>query len=288
MRDAIRLSGAAKLAGVMGWPVTHSRSPRLHGYWLERYGIDGAYVPLGVRPEQLEMAIMGLQALGFRGCNLTIPHKEAVMPLIDDLSERARRIGAVNTVIFGEDGRVSGDNTDGFGFAASLKAGASGWRAGDGSAVLLGAGGAARAIAVALLDAGVSTMRLVNRTHERAERLADALRPMARGSAIDVVAWGDREDALDGAKLLVNTTSLGMTGQSELDLGLNALPGDAVVTDIVYSPLETGLLAQARARGNPVVDGLGMLLHQARPGFAAWFGRDPEVTDELRSVVLDG
>jgi shikimate dehydrogenase len=234
------------------------------------------------------VAIVGLRALGFRGCNLTIPHKEAVMPLIEDLSERARRIGAVNTVIFGEDGRIIGDNTDGFGFMASLEAGAPEWQAGEGTAVLLGAGGAARAIAVTLLDAGIPAIRLINRTEERAERLADALRPMAEGSGIDVVAWSERQDALEGANLLVNTTSLGMTGQPRLDIGLDSLPSDAVVIDIVYSPLETDLLARARVLGNPVVDGLGMLLHQARPGFSAWFGPDPEVTDDLRRIVLDG
>ncbi len=288
MRDVIRLSGAAKLAGVMGWPVKHSRSPRLHGYWLEHYGIDGAYVPLGVAPEKLEAAIGGLRALGFRGCNLTIPHKEAVVAFVDELSEAAKRIGAVNTIILDDDGRIFGDNTDGFGFMASLEVGAPSWRANGGPAVLLGAGGAARAISVALLDAGVSSIRLVNRTIERAERLAETLRPMAQGSRIDVVTWSQRDDALEGANLLVNTTSLGMTGQAQLDIGLSALPTEAVVTDIVYSPLETPLLALARARGNLVIDGLGMLLHQARPGFAAWFGRDPEVTDELRRVVLDG
>lgn len=286
MIEMTYLSGAARLAGVIGWPVTHSRSPRLHGYWLRLYGIDGAYLPLGVMPGQLEAAIIGLRALGFRGCNLTIPHKEAVVSLIDDLSEPARRIGAVNTIVFREDGCIVGDNTDGFGFIASLEVGAPSWRASEGPALLLGAGGAARAIAVALLDAGVPAVRLVNRTYERAERLAENLRLMANGCTIDVATWSNREDALDGANLVVNTTSLGMTGQPPLDLNLDTLPGGAVVTDIVYSPLETKLLARARARGNLVVDGLGMLLHQARPGFAKWFGRDPDVTDALRRVVL--
>jgi shikimate dehydrogenase len=288
MRDVTYLSGAAKLAGVMGWPVKHSRSPRLHGYWLKHYEIDGAYVPLAVMPEQLKAAISGLRVLGFRGCNLTIPHKEAVLPFVDELSDVARRIGAINTIVFDDDGRIIGDNTDGFGFMASLGYGAPRWRAGEGAAVLLGAGGAARAISVALLDAGVPCIRLANRTVERAERLAEVLRPIAPGRAIDVVTWGKREETLDGANLLVNTTSLGMTGQPRLDISLSALPSEAVVTDIVYAPLETELLAAARARGNLAVDGLGMLLHQARPGFAAWFGRDPEVTDVLRRVVLGG
>lgn len=286
MNHANHLSGAAKLAGVMGWPVEHSRSPCLHGYWLNYYGIDGAYVPFAVKPDRLEAAIVGLRALGFRGCNVTIPHKEDVLVFVDELSDTARRVGAANTIIFDDDGRAVGDNTDGFGFIASLEAGAPWWRASDGPAVLLGAGGAARAISVALLDAGVPSIRLVNRTPERAEALANVLGPMVPGRAVDAVAWHKREDALEGAGLLVNTTSLGMTGQPRLELRLNGLPGKAIVVDIVYSPLVTELLAAARARGNHVIDGLGMLLHQARPGFAAWFGRDPEVTDALRDAVL--
>jgi len=288
MTEGTYLTGAAKLAGVMGWPVSHSRSPRLHGYWLKHYGLDGTYIPLTVEPEHLEPAIRGLRALGFQGCNLTIPHKEAVFPLVDDLTETARRVGAVNTLIIGGDGRIQGDNTDGFGFTASLKAGAPDWQAANGPAVLLGAGGAARAIAVALLDAGSPSLRLVNRTRERAERLAEALRPMASGRSIEVIAWDERAGALDGAGLLINTTSLGMSGQPPLEIALDDLPADATVTDIVYTPLETGLLAAARQRGHGVVDGLGMLLHQARPGFAAWFGVDPDVTDALRRVVLGG
>ena len=286
MSHVTHLSGAAKLAGVMGWPIEHSRSPCLHGYWLNYYGIDGAYVPFAVRPERLEAAIGGLRALGFRGCNVTIPHKEGVLLFVDELSDTAKRIGAANTIIVDDDGRTVGDTTDGFGFIASLEVGAPWWRASDGPAVLLGAGGAARAICVALLDAGVPSIRLVNRTPERAEALADVLRPMMSGRTVDVVAWNKREDALEGASLLVNTTSLGMTGQPRLDLHLQALPAETIVVDIVYSPLLTELLAAARARGNHIIDGLGMLLHQARPGFAAWFGRDPEVTDALRHAVL--
>lgn len=280
------LTGSAKLAGVMGWPIKHSRSPRLHGYWLQRYGIDGAYLPLAVSPEHLEPALRGLRALGFRGVNLTLPHKEAVTLLIDEISETAKRIGAVNTIVVGEDGRLRGDNTDGFGFVANLQAGAPSWHAADGPAVLLGAGGAARAVAVALIDQGVPALRLVNRTRERAERLADALGALAPDQTIEVVAWEERDAALGGAGLLVNTTSLGMSGQPLLEIALNDLPSAATVTDIVYAPLETQLLAAARGRGNSVVDGLGMLLHQGRPGFSAWFGVDPDVTDELRTIVL--
>ena len=286
MIERTLLTGGAKLAGVVGWPVKHSRSPRLHGYWLERYGIDGAYVPLAVAPEKLEIAVRGLQALGFQGVNLTLPHKELVLPLVDEISEAARRIGAVNTIMIEDDGRLRGENTDGFGFMASLEAAAPGWLATDGSSVILGAGGAARAIAVSLLDAGAPSLRLVNRTAERAESLAETLRPMAPGRSVDVVGWEERADALAGAHLLVNTTSLGMSGQPPLDIALDALPETALVTDIVYTPLETQLLAAARERSNAVVDGLGMLLHQGRPGFAAWFGTDPDVTDDLRRVVL--
>lgn len=281
------LTGAATLAGVMGWPVHHSRSPRLHGYWLDHYGIDGTYVPLAVAPERLEQALRGLPALGFRGANLTIPHKEAALSIVDEVTETARRIGAVNTVVVGSDGRLVGDNTDGFGFMANLVAKERPWRAAAGPAVLLGAGGAARAIAVALIEAGVPELRLVNRTIERAERLATALREMTDSLEVTVLPWEEKDEALSGANLLVNTTSLGMEGQPSLEIEFNRLPAAALVTDIVYAPLETGLLAAARAKKNPVVDGLGMLLHQGRPGFSAWFGVDPTVTDELRRVVLE-
>lgn len=274
------LSGKAGLAGVMGWPVGHSRSPRLHGYWLEHYDIDGAYVPLPVRPDSFAAAVRALVDLGFRGVNLTIPHKEAGLDLCDSLDPLARRIGAVNTLVF-RDGRIDGSNTDAFGFIENLRRGAPNWRADAGPALVLGAGGAARAVAVALLDAGAPEVRVANRTEVRAEALADAL-----GNALQIVPWNRRAEALTDAALVVNTTSLGMTGQPALDLPLDNLPPTALVTDIVYTPLETDLLARARARGNPVVDGLGMLLHQARPGFEAWFGVAPEVTAELRAFVL--
>ncbi|WP_366554689.1 shikimate dehydrogenase [Aquibaculum sediminis] len=275
------ISGAARLAGVLGWPVAHSRSPQLHGHWLAHYGIDGAYVPLAVRPEDLETAVRGLVALGFRGANVTIPHKEAVLALCDSLSPRAERIGAVNTLLFGAEG-IAGDNTDGFGFLANLRQEAPDWQASAGPAVVLGAGGAARAILVALLDAGVPAVRLLNRTRARAETLAAEL-----GGAIEVVDWEARHAALDGANLLANTTALGMTGKAPLELELTQLPSAALVTDIVYAPLETPLLEEAKRRGNRTVDGLGMLLHQARPGFQSWFGVEPEVTPALRQAVLE-
>ncbi|MDR3518548.1 MAG: shikimate dehydrogenase [Azospirillaceae bacterium] len=281
----MRPTGKARVAGVIGWPVAHSRSPRVHGYWLDLYGIDGAYVPLAVPPQRLGDAIRGLAALGFRGANVTVPHKQAVMPFLDVIEAAAQRIGAVNTIVVGDNGLLTGTNTDGFGFLANLRAACPGWRAADGPAVVIGAGGAARAVVVSLLDAGVPSVRLINRTDARAHDLAGALGG-APGTAIEVVAWDQRAAALGDAGLLVNTTTQGMEGHAALDLVLDDLPGAATVTDIVYTPLETPLLAAARARGNPVVDGLGMLLHQARPGFQAWFGRLPEVTPALRDVVL--
>ena len=273
------LSGEARVAGLIGWPVSHSRSPRLHGYWLAEHGIDGAYVPLPVAPVNLEPAVRGLAAAGLAGVNVTIPHKQAVLPLCDRVDDAARRIGAVNLLVFGEDG-IAGSNTDSFGFMANLKAAAPAWNAAA-PAVLLGAGGGARAVAVGLIDAGVPELRLANRNRARAEQLAAEL-----GGPVTVLAWEERAAALAGAGLVVNSTSLGMGGQPPLDLALDDLPGDAVVADLVYSPLETALLAAARARGCVGVDGLGMLLHQARPCFAAWFGPDPQVTEDLRAFVL--
>jgi shikimate dehydrogenase len=275
------ITAKARLAGVLGWPVSHSRSPRLHGFWLERMGIDGAYLPLGVAPENLESVIRALPRMGFAGANVTVPHKEAVMRLVDHLEPLARRIGAVNTLVVQEDGSLEGRNTDAYGFFENLRQGCLAWVPQSGPAAVIGAGGASRAVVAALLDAGVPEIRLTNRSRERAEALAADL-----GGPVRVVDWAERADMLAGCALLVNTTTLGMTGQSALDLDLAALPTTSVVNDIVYVPLETDLLARARARGNPVVDGLGMLLHQAVPGFKAWFGQQPQVTDELRAFVL--
>lgn len=275
-------TGKARVAGVMGWPVGHSRSPRLHGFWLRQYGIDGAYVPLAVPPGRVEQAVRALPALGFRGCNVTVPHKEAVLTALDHIDPLARRIGAVNTIVCNDDGSLTGTNTDGFGFLANLAAEAPQWRAGAGPAVVVGAGGAARAILAALVDAGAPEIRLVNRTTARAEALAADL-----GGPLRVVPWAERTAALAEANLLVNTTTQGMAGQPAVDLELANLPVAALVTDIVYVPLVTPLLAAAQARGNPTVDGLGMLLHQARPGFETWFGRAPEVTPALRRFVLE-
>ena len=277
------LSGKARLAGVLGWPVGHSRSPRLHGWWLDRYGVDGAYVPLAVRPDDLAAVVAALPRMGFVGANLTVPHKEAALALVDEVDSLAARIGAINTLVIRPDGGVEGRNTDAFGFLENLRRGAPGWRPDCGPAVVLGAGGAARAVVAALAAAGVPEIRLANRSAPRAEALAADF-----GSAVRPVSWDERSAALDGAHLLVNTTTLGMAGQPPLDLDLAPLPAAALVNDIVYVPLETPLLAAARARGHRVVDGLGMLLWQAAPGFEAWFGIRPDVTADLRDFVLGG
>ncbi len=274
------ISGSAKLAGVMGWPIAHSRSPRIHGYWLEAYGIDGAYIPLAINPDDLAECFRTLPKIGLRGWNITLPHKEAALKLVQRLTPAAERIGAVNTVVVQSDGALHGDNTDAFGFIAHLTQTASGWPS-DRPAVVLGAGGAARAICFALLDAGVPEVRLANRTLARSQSLAHA-----SGAKVRPISWDTRAEALQGAGLLVNTTSLGMTGQPPLDLDLKGLPDDAVVNDIVYVPLETPLLAAAKARGLRTVDGLGMLLHQARPGFSQWFGREPVVDAALYAAIV--
>jgi shikimate dehydrogenase len=268
------------LAGVMGWPIAHSRSPKIHNYWFARYGVEGAYVPLPVEPGKLETALRALPALGFSGCNLTIPHKEAALAFLDSVDPAAQRIGAVNCVVVDKAGALIGRNYDGFGFVASLQEGAPHWRGEAGPCVVIGAGGGARAIVSGLIDAGAREIRLLNRTRARADRLAQDF-----GAPVAAYDWEERHDALAGAALLVNATSQGMVGQEPLDLSLAALPASAVVADIVYAPLETPLLAAARARGATPVDGLGMLLHQARPAFRDWTGVAPEVTPELRALI---
>ncbi len=273
------ITGKARVAGVIGWPVSHSRSPRLHGYWLDKYQIDGAYLPLAVPPDQIEAALRALPALGFRGVNVTVPYKEVAFRLMDEVSLDAKLIGAVNTIVVGENGKLVGHNTDHVGFFGNVANGAPGWQASAGPAMVVGAGGAARAVVASLIFLHAPEIRLYNRTRAKAEALARDI-----GGPIRVVS----EPELDDVTLLVNTTSLGMTGQPPLELDLTRLPTSAVVTDIVYTPLITPLLAAARARGNPIVDGLGMLLHQAVPGFEAWFGVKPEVTPELRAFMLSG
>ncbi|HQT78344.1 MAG: shikimate dehydrogenase [Rhodospirillales bacterium 20-64-7] len=269
------LSGKARLAGITGWPVSHSRSPRLHGFWLDRHGIDGAYVPLPIQPGTFPDAIKGLMLAGFAGANVTLPHKEAAFAVCDTVDDSARRAGAVNTLVF-RDGRITGSNTDGWGFLQNLRA--AGTDPAAGPALLLGAGGSARAVAAVLLELGIP-VRIANRTRDRAEAMARELPGLA------VIDWHTRDDAVADAALLVNTTSLGMAGQPPLTIDLSRASAGLTVTDIVYVPLETPLLAQARAHGLRCVDGLGMLLHQAIPGFEAWFGVRPVVDDALRRFV---
>ena len=274
-------------ACIVGWPVEHSRSPALHGFWLKQQGIDGYYGRLAVEPRRdaLEALVAFLKATpNARGCNLTLPHKIDILPLLDRIAPAAARIGAVNTVVKLDDGTLEGRNTDGFGFLAALRENAAGWSAGTGPAVVLGAGGASRAVVASLIDAGVPELRLLNRTRASAIDLGVAFTP-GDGRNIVIESWDDRAAALKGAALVVNTTSLGMKGQPPLDLDLAQLPRAAVVDDIVYVPLETGLLSSARARGHRCVDGLGMLLHQGRPGFEAWFGRPVNVSAEQRHAV---
>lgn len=279
------LSGKAHIAGVVGWPVAHTLSPRLHGFWIEQYGVDGAYVPLPVKPEHFQTVLRALPLMGLAGVNVTVPHKETALAAVDRADAQATRIGAVNMVTVAADGALEGSNSDGFGFLENLRAATTPntarFDAKKGPALVLGAGGAARAVVAALIDAGAPEIRIANRTAERAEALAAAM-----GGGCRAVPWDSRAAMCAEIALLVNTTSLGMTGQAPLDMSLDALPADAVVNDVVYAPLETALLAAARARGNPAVDGLGMLLHQARPAFEAWFGIDPEVSPALRDYVL--
>ena len=249
------------LAGVMGWPVMHSRSPRLHNYWLAKYGLTGTYVPLAVTAAGLRAALRALPALGFSGCNLTIPHKETAFEIVDEVDAPARRIGAINCVVVRPDGSLFGCNNDGWGYIESIIEAVPGWRASAGPIVILGAGGGARAVAVGLAERGATEIRVVNRTFDRAERLARAI-----GGPVRAVDWTNRGDALEGAAMLVNTTSQGMVGQPALDIPLDKLPTSAVVSDIIYIPKQTPLLAAARLRGNRTVNGLGMLLDQAPSG----------------------
>ncbi|MEL6236701.1 MAG: shikimate dehydrogenase [Pseudomonadota bacterium] len=269
------------LAAVIGWPVGHSRSPLVHGHWLRRHGIAGHYIPIGLRPENFETGLRALPKLGFAGVNITLPYKETVLHLASSISDRAALIGAANTISFRPDGAIHADNTDGYGFIENLRQGEPSWDPRTGPALVLGAGGAAKAIVSALLKAGVPELRLSNRTRQRAQILAETY-----GAKVSIVDWNASSQAVAGAKTIVNTTSLGMTGQPPLNISLQAAPADAVVTDIVYEPLITPFLDQARARGLRTVDGLGMLLHQAAPGFHHWFGVRPEVDAELRRAVL--
>lgn len=269
------------LAGVIGSPIAHSKSPQLHRHWLETYGIAGHYIPMDVAHGDLESVLRHLPKAGFVGVNLTIPHKETVMKIADLITDRAILIGAANTLIFRKDGKIHADNTDGYGFMENLRAGAPGWNPRSGPAAVFGAGGAARAVISSLLDAGAPEILLANRTRVRAEQLAKEF-----GSRLRVYDWLQAGNMLDDAALVVNTTSLGMIGKPELRVPLDGLRPQTVVTDLVYTPLKTKMLAAAEAAGCVTVDGLGMLLHQAVPAFERWFGTRPEVDRATRAAAL--
>jgi shikimate dehydrogenase len=276
------VAGEFVLAGVMGWPIAQSRSPILHNYWIEKYGLNGRYVPLAVQPERLTEAVRGLRALGFRGCNLTMPHKLQAMTMVDHVTDTARRIGAINCIIVDADGRTSGTNTDGNGYYLSLLEIAPLWKPDAGPIAILGAGGAARAVLVTLIEHGARDIRLINRTFATAEQLAATIDP----SIIKAVPWEQRSDVIGDVALLTNTTNQGMIGKPPLDISLARLPTQALVSDLITVPPETSFLAAAKARGNVTVNGLGMLLHQARPAFHAWFGVMPEITPDLRAKIM--
>jgi len=269
------------LAGVIGAPIAHSKSPKLHAYWLYKTDLPGHYVPLHIEPNDLEQTLKTLPKLGFVGLNVTVPHKEEVMRYVDVVTDRATLIGAANTLIFRPDGKIKADNTDGFGFIKNLTTGAPDWNPDAGPALVLGSGGAARAVIAALLEAGVREILLTNRTRARAENLKDIF-----GPKVKIIDWIDAGNAIDDAALLVNTTSLGMQGKPELRVPLDGLKRDTVVTDLVYAPLKTGLLSVAEEMGCLTVDGLGMLIHQAAPGFQHWFGVHPPIDDATRAVLL--
>ncbi len=269
------------LAGVIGHPVAHSRSPALHGYWLKRYGIKGHYIPMDIAQSDLREALAFLPKLGFVGLNVTIPHKETVLAIADVVTDRAALIGAANTLIFRKDGKVHADNTDGAGFIANLRQHAPGWTPHAGPAAIFGAGGAARAVVATLIEHGVQEIRIANRTRPRAEALRSDF-----GARLHVYDWVQAPNMLQGAALVINSTSLGMTGKPDFRVPLDALEPGTVVTDLVYTPLMTQFLIEAQERGAQVVDGLGMLLHQAAPGFERWFNHRPEVDDATRAAVL--
>ena len=269
------------LAAVIGSPIAHSRSPALHGYWLKRYGLKGFYIPMDVGQADLETVLRTLPKMGFVGANVTIPHKEAILNIADVVTDRAALIGAANTLIFRKDGKIQADNTDGAGFIANLRQNAPQWVPSVGPAAVFGAGGAARAVIAALIEVGVPEIRLANRTRARAEALRSDF-----GAKVHVYEWVQADAMIDGAATVVNTTSLGMTGKPDLVLPLESLSPQAVVTDLVYTPLKTQFLIEAEERGATVVDGLGMLLHQAAPGFERWFGQRPDVDDLTRAAVL--
>ena len=269
------------LAGVIGHPIAHSRSPALHGFWLRRYGVKGHYIPMDVAPADLETTLRHLPKIGFVGLNVTLPHKEAILKIADVISDRAALIGAANTLIFRKDGKIHADNTDGAGFVANLRQNAPHWVPAAGPAAVFGAGGAARAVVAALIEVGVPEIRISNRSRPRAEALRADF-----GAKLVVYDWVQAANMLEGAATVINTTSLGMAGKPEFRVPLDALEPGAVVNDLVYNPLKTTFLAESEQRGATIVDGLGMLLHQAAPGFERWFGPTPAVDEATRQAVL--
>ena len=269
------------LAGVIGHPIAHSKSPALHEFWLKRLGIKGHYIPLDIASGDLRETLQMLPRLGFVGVNVTIPYKEEVLKLANVVTDRAALIGAANTLIFRKDGKIHADNTDGSGFIANLRQHAPNWNPAAGPAAVLGAGGASRAVIAALIEVGAPEIRVANRTRPR----ADALRSEF-GAKIQVHEWVQAGNMIEGCAMLVNTTSLGMVGKPDMRVPLDALRSSMLVTDLVYAPLKTQLLIEAEAAGCTVVDGLGMLLHQAAPGFERWFGQRPEVDEATRNAVL--
>jgi shikimate dehydrogenase len=268
------------LAGVVGWPVMHSRSPLMHNYWMEQQGLNGTYVPLAIKPGELDAALRAMHPLGFAGCNVTIPHKLEAMKIVDEVDEVATKIGAISCIVVREDGTLFGTNNDWLGFLGNIKQQAPDWRAEAGSIAVIGAGGGSRAVCYGLMQEGATEIRLVNRTHEKALAIAEEF-----NGPIRVLPWKERHDALEGAAMVVNTTSQGMDGEAALDFKLDKLSPTALAADIIYTPLETPFLSDARERGNPTVNGLGMLIHQGPPAWKRWFDVIPMVTEELREKM---
>jgi shikimate dehydrogenase len=268
------------LAGVMGWPVMHSRSPMMHNYWFKKHDLAGTYVPLAIEPGNLAAAFRGLHPLGFAGVNVTIPHKQEAMRIVDEVDSLAKSIGAISCVVVRPDGSLAGTNNDCYGFIQAVKQEQPGWRADSGPVAVIGAGGGSRAVCYGLAREGAKEIRLVNRSAARAKGIEAEF-----GGPIKALPWEQRHEALEGVAMVVNTTSCGMVGQPALDVKLDRLPKSALAADIIYIPLETPFLAAARKRGNRTINGLGMLLNQGRPAWKAWFGIEPEVTPELRAMV---
>lgn len=281
----VEISGKTKIAAVIGKPIAHSMSPLLHNFWFKNLGIDGAYIPLEVAEDDFLDVVQALQKAGFSGVNVTIPHKQRAVQAVSELSEPARLAGAVNTILFRRDGVAFGTNTDGEGFMRNLAEHAADFSLAGGQVTMIGAGGAARSIGLALTQAGIAQLTIINRTHQRAEALAETLAPHT-SALVRTASWEKRDQEVGDSKLLINTTSAGMNGHCPLHIDLNGMSSDAVVSDIVYNPLKTPLLTQAEELGLVTVDGLGMLLHQAVPGFLHWGGQEPAVTAELREMIV--